>query len=126
MRLRLLPAWLLPSIDMRTVANPNVTNTVKAGATVPLKFELFAGNTELTSAALVTPTAKSMSCTAGTEDAIDEGLLRRDDYGQERPIHHRLLQPQIVGISERRLWMPALHSRQTEDAHNCQTRRGIP
>ncbi len=58
-------------VDMRTDANPKVTNTVKAGATVPLKFELFAGSTELTSPALVTPTARPIDCTTGTEDAVE-------------------------------------------------------
>ena len=51
-----------------------VLNTVKGGSTVPLKFELFAGSTELTSTSAITSfkTAK-VSCTtgAGTEDAIE-------------------------------------------------------
>jgi hypothetical protein len=45
-------AWELKGfyqpVDMRTVANPNLINTVKGGSTVPLKFEIFAGATELT------------------------------------------------------------------------------
>jgi hypothetical protein len=48
-----------------------VLNTVKGGSTVPLKFELFAGATELTDPALIKGfTAKSIACspTAATDD----------------------------------------------------------
>jgi hypothetical protein len=51
-----------------------VVNTVKGGSTVPLKFELFAGSTELTSTSAVTSfRTQKVSCTsaAGTEDAIE-------------------------------------------------------
>lgn len=51
-----------------------VVNTVKAGSTVPLKFEVFAGSTELTStSAVVQPlTLLSTGCSAGsTEDPIE-------------------------------------------------------
>jgi hypothetical protein len=52
----------------------DVWNTVKGGSTVPLKFELFSGPTELTSTAAVSSfTTKKVSCTTGTgsEDAIE-------------------------------------------------------
>lgn len=52
----------------------NVVNTVKAGSTVPLKFEVFAGSTELVSTSVVTSFgATEVSCTALTagEDAIE-------------------------------------------------------
>jgi hypothetical protein len=47
-----------------------VLNTVKGGATVPLKFEVFAGSSEVTDLALVSMSAKQISCPAGaaTED----------------------------------------------------------
>ncbi len=51
-----------------------VWNTVKGGSTVPLKFEVFAGSTELTSTSDITSfTTKRVSCTSGTgsEDAIE-------------------------------------------------------
>lgn len=51
-----------------------VWNTVKGGSTVPLKFELFAGPTELSSTSAVTSfKTQKVSCTSstGTEDAIE-------------------------------------------------------
>jgi hypothetical protein len=50
-----------------------VYNTVKGGSTVPLKFELFAGATELTDTGSVkTLEANKVSCTSGAaEDAIE-------------------------------------------------------
>ena len=51
-----------------------VLNTVQNGSTVPLKFELFAGDTELTSTSAVKGfSATAVSCTtqAATEDAIE-------------------------------------------------------
>ena len=50
-----------------------VYNTVKNGSTVPLKFELFAGTTELTDVSAVQPlTAALISCQTGVvEDAIE-------------------------------------------------------
>jgi len=51
-----------------------VLNTVKGGSTVPLKFELFAGSTELTSTSTVTSfKTQKISCSSstGTEDAIE-------------------------------------------------------
>jgi HYR domain/Bacterial Ig domain len=51
----------------------NVVNTVKGGSTVPLKFEVFSGGTELTATSVVNQplTAKKISCTTGAEDAIE-------------------------------------------------------
>ena len=51
-----------------------IHNTVKAGATVPLKFEAFAGATELTSTSVVKSfIAQKVTCGTGTlEDAIEE------------------------------------------------------
>jgi hypothetical protein len=50
-----------------------VVNTVKGGSTVPLKFELFSGATELTdTSAIKSLTATKSTCAAGaTEDAIE-------------------------------------------------------
>jgi hypothetical protein len=53
--------------------NPSIVwNTVKNGSTVPLKFELFAGATELTDiVAVQSITSAQVACSAGTEDAIE-------------------------------------------------------
>jgi hypothetical protein len=50
-----------------------VWNTVKGGSTVPLKFEVFAGSTELTSTAAIQGfTVLKVSCSTGSvEDAIE-------------------------------------------------------
>jgi hypothetical protein len=52
-------------------------NTVKAGSTVPFKFEIFAGSTELTSTTfngnpIGAFTAKKVACAGGTEDPIEQ------------------------------------------------------
>jgi hypothetical protein len=50
-----------------------VVNTVKGGSTVPLKFEMFAGTTELTDVAVIdTFSAKKVSCSTLTGDPLDE------------------------------------------------------
>ncbi|GAA2018516.1 hypothetical protein GCM10009740_02940 [Terrabacter terrae] len=50
-----------------------VVNTVKAGSTVPLKFEIFSGTTELTNVSAVKSfTAKSVSCGTLTSAATDD------------------------------------------------------
>ena len=50
----------------------DVLNTVKNGSTVPIKFELFSGTTELTSTSAVSSIlAKPVSCTAFTGDPED-------------------------------------------------------
>jgi hypothetical protein len=57
-------------VDMGTATLP-VYNTVKGGSTVPLKFELFAGSTELTSTSAVkTTTYRSIPC-SGSAQADD-------------------------------------------------------
>ncbi|GAB3329003.1 PxKF domain-containing protein [Micromonospora halotolerans] len=63
-----------------------VVNTVKAGSTVPMKFELFAAN-EITDTSAVTMSAKAVSCStsAGTDDievvASGSTALRYDTTG---------------------------------------------
>ena len=73
-------------VDMGT----DVVNTVKSGSTVPLKFEVFAGTTELTNTSIVkTFTYALTSCAnfvGGTEDAIEtvtsgNTVLRYDTSG---------------------------------------------
>ena len=51
-----------------------VLNTVKAGSTVPIKFQAFAGPSELTSTSyIVQPlTAVKVSCASGAEDTVEE------------------------------------------------------
>jgi hypothetical protein len=57
-----------PPVDMG-----GVWNTVKAGATVPLKFEVFHGSTELTDPAVVASIVPTrVSCTGGSEDTVEE------------------------------------------------------
>ncbi|HEU4565162.1 MAG TPA: PxKF domain-containing protein, partial [Gemmatimonadaceae bacterium] len=70
-------AWTLTGfyqpVDMTPPNTARVYNTVKSGSTVPLKFEIFAGSTELTDVAAVKPFgAKLVSCSAGIEDAVEE------------------------------------------------------
>lgn len=48
----------------------NVTNTVKAGSTVPAKFELFIGNREITDTSVVTMSVGKTTCIASS--AFDE------------------------------------------------------
>ncbi len=48
-----------------------VWNTVKNGSTVPLKWEMFAGTTEITDPSTVTMSAKLVECASGTEDAVE-------------------------------------------------------
>jgi hypothetical protein len=60
-------------VDMPTLLNPMPMNTVKGGSTVPLKFELFAGTTELTSVSdIASFKTQKMVCYGGAlEDAIE-------------------------------------------------------
>lgn len=47
-------------------------NTVKGGSTVPLKFEVFAGATEMTSTSVITGiAARRVGCTTADEDAVE-------------------------------------------------------
>jgi hypothetical protein len=70
-------AWTLAGFDrpveMPTAASPMLYNTVKGGSTVPLKFEVFAGSTELTNTTVVKGfSVQKLTCVAGTEeDAVD-------------------------------------------------------
>lgn len=64
-------AWTLKGF-YQPVDMGNVLNTVKAGSTVPLKFEVFAGATELTSTSAVASfTATKINCNTSIEDAIE-------------------------------------------------------
>jgi hypothetical protein len=60
-------------VDMTPAGSPTVWNTVKNGSTVPLKFEVFAGSTELTDSAIVNQPLKAtgVTCGAGTADDIE-------------------------------------------------------
>jgi hypothetical protein len=65
-------------------------NTVKNGSTVPLKFRVFAGSTELTSTAAVAGfSVTPVGCISGVEDAIEElattggTSLRYDTTGRQ-------------------------------------------
>ena len=67
-----------------------VWNTIKGGATVPLKFEVFAGSTELTNTSVVVQplTATQSLCSGGPTDDIEilatggSGLRYDDSAGQ--------------------------------------------
>jgi hypothetical protein len=54
-----------------------VWNVVKAGATVPLMFEAFAGSKELTDTSVVVQplTATQSACSGGAEDNIELPLI---------------------------------------------------
>jgi hypothetical protein len=68
-------AWTLNGfyspVDMSGATH--VWNTVKNGSTVPLKFNVFAGSTELTSTSVVNQPLKAVgiTCDAGTADDIE-------------------------------------------------------
>lgn len=64
-------AWTLKGFYAPVDMN-GVWNTVKGGSTVPLKFEVFAGTTELTATTAVASfTATKVSCTSGSEDVVE-------------------------------------------------------
>ena len=65
-------AWTLNGF-YQPVDMGGVYNTVRGGSTVPLKFELFAGSTELTNTTAITSlNAARVACTpGGTEDQIE-------------------------------------------------------
>ncbi len=67
-------AWTLKGfyspVDMGT-STTTVWNTVKNGSTVPLKFEVFKGTTELTDTAVVSALAKQITCGTGSVDDIE-------------------------------------------------------
>jgi len=77
-------AWTLKGfyapVDM------GIHNIVKGGATVPLKFEVFAGDTELTDTSIVQAFTQKIACEAGLGDNIEtyatgETSLRYDTIG---------------------------------------------
>ncbi|MHC6592084.1 PxKF domain-containing protein [Arthrobacter sp. C152] len=64
-------AWTLKGFYQPVDMN-GVLNTVKNGSTVPAKFEIFAGDTELTDPALAKFTMKPITCSlAALQDAIE-------------------------------------------------------
>lgn len=65
-------AWTLSGF-YAPVDRPNTLNVTKNGSTVPLKFEVFAGQTELTSTSVVSAFVTGTTCASGTTtDAIEE------------------------------------------------------
>jgi hypothetical protein len=65
-------AWTLKGF-YQPVDMSGVLNTVKNGSTVPLKFEVFAGSTELTDVGMIKSfTQTKVTCSTGAEDAIEE------------------------------------------------------
>ena len=60
-------------VDMTPATSSAVWNTVKNGSTVPLKFEVFAGSSELTDIAVVNQPlrATGVTCGGGTADDIE-------------------------------------------------------
>jgi hypothetical protein len=60
-------------VDMTPPSSAIIWNTVKNGSTVPLKFEVFAGFTELTDTAVVNQPLKAtgVTCAGGTTDDIE-------------------------------------------------------
>ena len=63
-------AWTLKGFYQPVDMN-GVLNTVKGGSTVPAKFEVFAGSTELTDTNIVTMSATKITCTLTTVDDIE-------------------------------------------------------
>ncbi len=64
-------AWTLDGF-YRPVDMGGVLNTVKAGSTVPLKFNVTKGTTKLTADIGAVFTARKVDCTSGVEDALEE------------------------------------------------------
>jgi len=63
-------AWTIKGFYQPVDMN-GVLNTVKGGSTVPAKFEVFAGSTELTDTNVVTMSATKITCTLSTVDDIE-------------------------------------------------------
>ncbi|OFI36754.1 hypothetical protein BIU82_11780 [Arthrobacter sp. SW1] len=63
-------AWTLKGFYQPVDMN-GVLNTVKGGSTVPAKFEVFAGSTELTDPALVALSAARITCSLSALDDIE-------------------------------------------------------
>lgn len=65
-------AWTLNGF-YAPVDKPNTLNVTKNGSTVPLKFEVFAGTTELTDTSIVKTFVTGMTCSSGDPmDAIEQ------------------------------------------------------
>jgi len=64
-------AWTLDGF-YRPVDLGGVLNTVKAGSTVPLKFNVLKGTTRLTADIGAVFSARKVSCESGVEDALEE------------------------------------------------------
>ena len=52
--------------------NMGMKNNAKGGSTVPMKFEVFAGSTELTSTDVVSASSQVINCASTTGDAIEQ------------------------------------------------------
>lgn len=63
-------AWTLRGF-YQPVDMSGVLNTVKGGSTVPAKFEVFAGESEITDPGVLGFSAAKIQCTGATEDAIE-------------------------------------------------------
>ncbi|HZB00905.1 MAG TPA: PxKF domain-containing protein, partial [Actinomycetota bacterium] len=64
-------AWTISGF-YAPVDRPDTFNVTKNGSTVPLKFEVFAGTTELTDISVVDTFTQKVSCASGAGDAIEE------------------------------------------------------
>jgi hypothetical protein len=63
-------AWTINGFYQPVDMN-GVWNAVKGGSTVPLKFEIFAGTTELTSTSIIGALVKEVTCNGGAEDTVE-------------------------------------------------------
>jgi len=60
-------------VDMTPASATTVWNTVKGGSTVPLKFNVYTGSTELKDTSRVKSlTATTLACSSGLESTVDE------------------------------------------------------
>ena len=83
-------AWTLNGFFQPVDMGAGVWNTIKGGSTVPLKFRVFAGPTELTDTSIVTLLkAAQVTCSTGSEDSVEElaptggTTLRYDSTGSQ-------------------------------------------
>ena len=68
-----LVPWTINGFFQPVDMGAAVWNTVKAGSTVPLKFEIFAGLTELTTAlAVKSVSSVQVTCGTGVDDTVEE------------------------------------------------------
>lgn len=85
-------AWTLVGF-YQPVDMQGVVNTVKGGSTVPFKFEVFVGSTELTDTTMVTMSAMTVTCASGavTDDievVATGGISLRYDTTSGQFINH--------------------------------------